>query len=165
MDSPVAMRADSSAYSFPPATIEDLPRFRRWLRAPEAKRWWGEPREQIELLRSDLNEPRMTMRIVSFNGRPFAYAQDYEVHAWPQTHLAHLPQGSRAIDSFIGWPSMIGRGHGQAYLRLLAERLCTEGAPLSRSIRRKTTFARVALMKRPGFASQDWPRPRRTRRS
>src|ERR1700733_1062419 len=38
--------------------------------------------------------------------------------------------GSRAIDSFIGWPSMIGRGHGQAYLRLLAERLCAEGAPL-----------------------------------
>jgi aminoglycoside 6'-N-acetyltransferase len=25
---------------------------------------------------------------------------------------------------------MIGRGHGQAYLRLLAERLCAEGAPL-----------------------------------
>ena len=124
------MRADSSAYSFRPATIEDLPRFRRWLRAAEAKRWWGEPREQFELLRSDLNEPRMTMRIVSFNGRPFAYAQDYEVHAWPQAHLAHLPQGSRAIDSFIGWPSMIGRGHGQAYLRLLAERLCAEGAPL-----------------------------------
>jgi aminoglycoside 6'-N-acetyltransferase len=76
MDLPAPMRADSSAYSFRPATIEDLPRFRRWLRAPEAKCWWGEPREQIELLRSDLNEPRMTMRIVSFNGRPFAYAQD-----------------------------------------------------------------------------------------
>jgi len=73
---PAPMRADSSAYSFRPATVDDLPRFRRWLRAPEAKRWWGEPREQIELLRSDLNEPRMTMRIVSFNGRPFAYAQD-----------------------------------------------------------------------------------------
>ena len=25
---------------------------------------------------------------------------------------------------------MVGRGHGQAYLRLLAERLCAEGAPL-----------------------------------
>ena len=25
---------------------------------------------------------------------------------------------------------MIRRGHGQAYLRLLAERLCAEGAPL-----------------------------------
>jgi aminoglycoside 6'-N-acetyltransferase len=34
------------------------------------------------------------------------------------------------VDSFIGWPSLIGRGHGQAYLRLLAERLCAVGAPL-----------------------------------
>ncbi len=72
----------------------------------------------------------MTMRIVSLGGRPFAYAQDYDVHSWPQPHLSHLPKGSRAIDSFIGWPSLIGRGHGQAYLRLLAERLCFEGAPL-----------------------------------
>jgi aminoglycoside 6'-N-acetyltransferase len=103
---------------------------RRWLDAPEVRRWWGSPSKQFELLRADLNEPLMTMRIVSFNGRPFAYAQDYEVHAWPQPHLAHLPQGSRAIDSFIGWPSMIGRGHGQAYLRLLAKKLCAEGAPL-----------------------------------
>jgi aminoglycoside 6'-N-acetyltransferase len=123
------MKADFSAYSFRPATTDDLPPLRRWLNTPEAKRWWGEPHEELELLRGDLNEPRMAMRIVSFNGRPFAYAQDYEVHAWPQPHLAHLPQGSRAIDSFIGLPSMIGRGHGQAYLRLLAERLCAEGAP------------------------------------
>ncbi len=124
------MKADPAAYSFRTATTDDLARLRRWLRGPEVKRWWGNPSEQFELLRADLNEPRMTMRIVSFSGRPFAYAQDYEVHAWPQPHLAHLPQGSRAIDSFIGWPSMIGRGHGQAYLRLLAARLCTEGAPV-----------------------------------
>jgi aminoglycoside 6'-N-acetyltransferase len=119
-----------SPYSFRPASAADLPLLRRWLRAPEVARWWGEPRDEFELLRADLNEPRMAMRIVSFNGRPFAYAQDYEVHAWPQPHLAHLPQGSRAIDSFIGWASMIGRGHGQAYLRLLADRLCAKGAPL-----------------------------------
>jgi aminoglycoside 6'-N-acetyltransferase len=124
------MKVDLSAYSFRPASTGDLARLRRWLDAPEVKRWWGEPRDELELLRADLNEPRMTMRIVSFNGRPFAYAQDYEVHAWLQPHLAHLPQGSRAIDSFIGWPSMVGRGHGQVYLRLLAERLCAEGAPL-----------------------------------
>jgi aminoglycoside 6'-N-acetyltransferase len=124
------MKADRCAYSFRPATTIDLARLRRWLHAPEVTRWWGNPREQFELLRDDLDEPRMSMRIISFDGRPFAYAQDYEVHAWPQPHLAHLPHGSRAIDSFIGWPSMIGRGHGQAYLRLLAERLCAEGAPL-----------------------------------
>jgi aminoglycoside 6'-N-acetyltransferase len=125
------MRADSSTYSFRAAATGDLGRLCRWLHTPEVTRWWGEPREQFELLRADLNEPRMTMRLVSLRGRPFAYTQDYEVHAWPQPHLAHLPRGSRAIDSFIGWPSMIGRGHGRAYLRLLAERLCAEGATLA----------------------------------
>ncbi len=72
----------------------------------------------------------MTMRIVSLAKRPFAYVQDHDAHAWPQPRLSHLPSGSRAIDSFIGWPSLVGRGHGQAYLRLLAERLCAEGAPV-----------------------------------
>jgi aminoglycoside 6'-N-acetyltransferase len=72
----------------------------------------------------------MTMRIVSFAGRPFAYVQDYPVHAWPQPHLTALPAGSRAIDAFIGEPDMIGRGHGSAFLRLLAERLRSEGAPV-----------------------------------
>jgi aminoglycoside 6'-N-acetyltransferase len=124
------MKANPRAYSFRPATAKDLPRLRRWLATPEVRPWWGKPSEQFELLRADLNEPLMTMRIVSFNGRLFAYAQDYDVHSWPQPHLSHLPKGSRAIDSFIGRPSMVGRGHGQAYLRLLAERLCAEGAPL-----------------------------------
>jgi aminoglycoside 6'-N-acetyltransferase len=103
---------------------------RLWLRTPEVVRWWGDPDEQAVLLEEDLNEPRMVMRIVSFDGRPFAYAQDYAVHAWPQPHFAHLPEGTRAIDSFIGEPAMIGRGHGSAFLRLLAERLRADGAPV-----------------------------------
>ena len=118
------------AYGFRPATHDDLPLLRCWLATPEAVRWWGDPIEQEGLLREDLDTPQMTMRIVSCDGRPFAYAQDYEVHAWPQEHLEHLPQGSRAIDTFIGETDMIGRGHGSRYLRLLAERLVREGAPL-----------------------------------
>jgi RimJ/RimL family protein N-acetyltransferase len=128
--SKIASVNPASPYSFRPVRIADLVRLRRWLSTPEVARRWGEPDREFELLRGDLDEPRMTMRIVSFRGRAFAYAQDYEVHAWPQAHLAPLPQGARAIDSFIGLPSMIGRGHGAAFLRLLAERLCAEGAPL-----------------------------------
>jgi aminoglycoside 6'-N-acetyltransferase len=131
------MRADQeiasagrSPYGFRPAGREDMPLFRRWLRTPEVLRWWGDAEEQEALLREDLDQPAMVMRIVLFHGRPFAYAQDYEVHVWPQPHFAHLPQGSRAIDSFIGEPGMIGRGHGAAYLKLLAERLRAEGAPV-----------------------------------
>jgi aminoglycoside 6'-N-acetyltransferase len=93
-------------------------------------RWWGDPEEQAALLREDLDEPCMVMRIVSYEGQPFGYVQDYDVHVWPQPHFNHLPAGSRAIDAFIGELSMIGQGHGSAFLRLLAERLRAEGAPV-----------------------------------
>jgi aminoglycoside 6'-N-acetyltransferase len=120
----------SPPYTFRPVTASDLPQLEAWLKAPEVIAWWGDPLEQAELMRTDLEEPRMQMELVLFNGKPFAYAQSYEVHAWPQTHLDHLPMGSRAIDTFIGEPAMIGRGHGSAYVRHLAMRLRSEGAPL-----------------------------------
>jgi aminoglycoside 6'-N-acetyltransferase len=109
---------------------QDLPMLARWLRTPEVVRWWGDPERQAALLREDLNEPSMVMHVVSFQGSSFAYAQHYAVHRWPQPHFAHLPAGSRAIDSFIGEPAMLGRGHGSAYLRLLAMHLRGEGAPV-----------------------------------
>jgi len=90
-------------------------------------RWWGDPEEQIKLLEEDINDPRMIMRIVSFEGKPFAYAQDYAVHSWPQPHFTALPVSARAIDSFIGEPYMIGRGHSATYLRLLAVQLLAAG--------------------------------------
>lgn len=103
---------------------------RNWLSWPEVSRWWGDPIREAELLEGDLLEPDMAMRIVSFHARPFAYAQNYPVDRWPQLHFAGLPRGSQAINSFIGEPGMIGCGHGPAYLRLLAARLCDEGAPV-----------------------------------
>jgi aminoglycoside 6'-N-acetyltransferase len=118
------------SYTFRPAGADDLPLLERWLRTTEVVRWWGDPREQAALLREDLYEPRMVMRIVSLAGRPFAYAQDYDVHAWPQPHFAHLPAGTRAIDSFIGEPDMIGQGHGSRFLNIMAQRLRAEGAPV-----------------------------------
>jgi len=122
--------ASHCLYDFRPAARTDLTMLGRWLRTPEAMRWWGNPVEQEALLREDLDNPGMTMRIVSFEARAFAYAQDYEVHTWPQAHFAGLPAGARAIDTLIGEPDMIGCGHGAAYLRRLAERLIAKGAPL-----------------------------------
>ena len=120
----------SPQYTFQPVTQSDLPLLEVWLQGPEIVTWWGDPVEQAELLRSDIAEPRMHMELVLFNGQPFAYVQSYEVHAWPQPHLDHLPIGSRAIDTFIGEPTMIGRGHGSVYLRIMALRLQAEGAPV-----------------------------------
>lgn len=120
----------SLSYAFRPVTHDDLALLQRWLRAPDVVRWWGDPEHESDLLRGDLDEPRMVMRIVSWEAQPFAYAQDYDVDAWPQPHFNGLPAGTRAIDTFIGEPDMIGRGHGPRFLRLLAERLEREGAPL-----------------------------------
>jgi aminoglycoside 6'-N-acetyltransferase len=119
-----------SRYSFRPVVPPDVPMLDAWLRTPEVARWWGDPDEQAALLRADLSEPRMVMEIVSFGGKPFAYAQNYDIHIWPQPHFASLPPGSRAIDAFIGEPGMIGRGHGAAFLKALALRLRRAGAPV-----------------------------------
>jgi aminoglycoside 6'-N-acetyltransferase len=124
------IKPDAGRYTFRQVVREDLTLLGVWLRTPEVVRWWGKPEEQAALLEEDLDEPAMVMRIVSFDGKPFAYAQHYAVHTWPQAHFAGLPAGSRSIDAFIGDPVMIGKGHGSAFLRLLARQLRQEGAPV-----------------------------------
>jgi aminoglycoside 6'-N-acetyltransferase len=116
-------------YAFRPVSAEDLPLLRRWLESPECRRWWGEPDAQYALIGEDLPNPLMRMRIVSCDGRPFAYVQDYDIGSWPQAFLAHFPEGTRAVDTFVGEPDMVGQGHGSTFLRLVAEQLVGEGAP------------------------------------
>lgn len=118
-----------SAYAFRPMIADDLPLARRWLETPEARRWWGDPDEQVALLAADLDEPRMRMWIVAHAGRPFAYIQDHDPLAWDLHHFGDLAPGSRGIDQFIGEPDMLGRGHGPAFIRARADRLFAEGAP------------------------------------
>ena len=117
------------SYSFRSMRADDLPMARRWLKTPEVQRWWGDPDGEISLLEEDLDDPRMAMWIVSHEGRPFAYIQDYDLRAWDIDVFGPLPPGSRFIDQFIGEPEMIGLGHGSAFIRAHVERLFAEGAP------------------------------------
>jgi aminoglycoside 6'-N-acetyltransferase len=119
----------SGAYAFRPMTAADMPMARRWLTTPEVVRWWGDPDEQAALLEEDLDDPRMVMWIVSHEGRPFAYIQDYDPRAFGLHHLGDLPPGSRGIDQFIGEPDMLGRGHGSAFVRAHVDNLFAAGAP------------------------------------
>jgi len=119
-----------SAYHFRPLTCADLPVVVRWLGTPEVTRWWGDPKEQFALITGDLDEPLMRQWIVEHGGRAFAYVQTYPANAWPQTHLAHLPDGAMVIDAFIGEPAMLGCGHGSAFLHTVGKKLLAEGAPI-----------------------------------
>lgn len=126
---------------------------RRWLDTPGARRWWGEPELEAGLLTEDLDEPAIAMLIVAHHGTPFAFAQHYAVHTWPSPQFAHLPRGTRAIDTFIGDPAMIGMGHGSAYVRLLAQHLRGRGVPIVAidpaigNYRARRAYARAGFVK------------------
>jgi aminoglycoside 6'-N-acetyltransferase len=143
-----------SAYHFRQFIRADLSLAQRWLQTPEVIRWWGDPKEQLALLTEDLDEPLMRQWIVTHQDSPFAYAQAYEAHAWPQDHLKHLPHGTQVMDVFIGEPTMLGRGHGSAFLRKLAELLVDEGAPMVALDPVVTNLRARRAFTRAGFANQ-----------
>jgi aminoglycoside 6'-N-acetyltransferase len=58
--------------------------------------WWGDPGVEREI--EKLADSRIAMWVVEHNGRPFAFAQDYDVHGWDSHPFSHLPPGSRGID-------------------------------------------------------------------
>lgn len=117
------------AYAFVPLTRADMPMMRRWLAEPHVRAWWGAPDDEIAVIEQDLDHGPTDMRIVHHAEKPFAYVQDYPAHHWPMPHYADFPQGTRAVDTFIGVPSMLGKGHAARYLRQRAADLIAQGAP------------------------------------
>jgi aminoglycoside 6'-N-acetyltransferase len=115
------------SYSFRQTTMEDVALLAKWQAQPHVRAWWGsgEPYGQQEI-----DDPRVSRWIVSFDGRPFAFMQDYTVHGWEEHHFAKLPAGSRGIDQYVGDPEMTGMGHGTAFIGARIKALFDEGAPM-----------------------------------
>jgi aminoglycoside 6'-N-acetyltransferase len=118
----------TSPYSFRPFTTRDIDMIADWLQTPEVARWWGNPDEQLLIVTQDLDDIAMRQWIVEYDRQPFAYVQAYDARAWPQSHLADLPEGAEAIDTCIGVPEMLGAGHAAKYLHAFAELLIRDGA-------------------------------------
>lgn len=114
-------------YRFRPVAPADLPLLARWRAMPHVARWWGDPALESEADKA--GDPRIAMWIVEHAGRPFAFAQDYDVHGWAPHPFSYLPAGARGIDQYIGEPDMLDRGHGSAFIRAHLRRLFAAGAP------------------------------------
>ncbi len=124
----------SDAYTFPRLTRADYPLMRGWLAQPHVRAWWGDPDEEIALIDEDIvgsldGTGSTDMRLVAQDGTAFAYVQDYPAHHWPQPQFATFPPGTRAMDTFLGDPAYLNRGHGAAYLRRRAGDLRAAGYP------------------------------------
>jgi aminoglycoside 6'-N-acetyltransferase len=115
-------------YEFRPMTADDLPLVRHWLGEPYVMRWWGQPDQQFDLVKGDLDEPAMDQFIVASDARPFGYLQCYDPVCWDSC-LGPQPGGTRGIDQFIGEADMLDCGHGSGFIRSFVDRLLTEGTP------------------------------------
>jgi aminoglycoside 6'-N-acetyltransferase len=139
-----------SDYLFRPCTPADLPLIAKWRLRAHVIDWWGPP--EVERPEEALADPNIAMWIVEYGGRPFAYAQDYDPHAWEPHPFSHLPPGSRGMDQYIGEPDMLGRGHGSAFVRQHCDRLFAAGAPAVGTDPHPDNARAIAAYKKAGFA-------------
>ncbi|MET0251144.1 MAG: GNAT family N-acetyltransferase [Novosphingobium sp.] len=128
----------------------DLALLRTWREQPHWTLWWGRPvgDEMAEALADSL----LSMWLIEFEGRAFAYAQDYDPHDLPGHHFGYLPVGSRAIDQSIGDLAMVGHGHGSVFLGLYVEQLFAAGAPVIGADPHPTNARAIRAYQRAGFA-------------
>ncbi|MCF2872476.1 GNAT family N-acetyltransferase [Octadecabacter sp. G9-8] len=105
-----------SDYTFRPMTRADLPMFKDWLSEPHIDGWWGEGGAEARLAQDDMDKDIVDMRIVHVDGAPFAYIQDYNAHAFGAPQYVGFDENARAIDTFLGDPAFLGKGHGTGYL-------------------------------------------------
>ena len=102
---------------------------RTWLAEPHIGGWWGTPDVEIALIEDDFENGPTDMRIVHLDDTPFAYVQDYPAHHWPMPQYGHFPKDTRAVDTFLGDPNYLGKGHAAGYLRQRADELIAAGFP------------------------------------
>lgn len=147
--------ANTDPYTFRNVTVADLDLLVTWQSRPHVQEWWDTVEPETE---KELEDPRVARWIVSRDGRPFAYMQDYTVHGWPDHHFFDLPTGSRGIDQFIGVPGMIGKGEGPAFISARLKVLFDDGAPVIATDPHPNNARAIAAYKKCGFRQSGPPK-------
>lgn len=138
----------TAVYDFRRATLDDAGLLAAWQSRPHVRQWW-ETQEPFE--GEDVDDPRVARWIVSTQGVPFAYMQDYDVHGWEGHHFAQLPKGSRGIDQYIGDPAMTDKGHGTAFIAARLRMLFAAGAPVIATDPHPDNHRAIAVYEKLGF--------------
>lgn len=104
----------------------DLPLLERWLRSPQALRWWGPADQHIAALAQRSAD---THAVITTGGRPVGYLcwQRPSPAELAAAGLTDLPEDLVDIDILIGEPAYLGQGIGPSALAALLPKLRAEG--------------------------------------
>lgn len=102
---------------------DDISLIERWLRAGHVRRYWGDPEENIRLLRA-APQPGNWRAIIEAGGRKVGLVlwQHPSRRELDEAGLFDVPESVIDIDIMIGEEAETGRGVGSAAIRLVAER-------------------------------------------
>ncbi|MBN2494536.1 MAG: GNAT family N-acetyltransferase [Deltaproteobacteria bacterium] len=103
-------------------TDADLPLIERWLCAEHVRRYWGEPEENIRLLRSPTGA-RLRRALIEADGRKVGLVlwQHPSRQELDAAGLFDVPEDVIDVDIMIGEAADVGRGVGTAAIRMVAE--------------------------------------------
>ncbi len=130
------MPSDERTIAFKPVDEDDLPLLAQWLAEPHVRQWWGDPDEELALMRSILEEDDGNEGfVVSVDGQPIGYIQswkptNFNTDKWLEEApwIADVPAGSLGVDVFIGRPDLIESGIGSGIVAAFCRRLFATGA-------------------------------------
>jgi aminoglycoside 6'-N-acetyltransferase len=97
------------------------------------------------------------MWVAEFEGRPFAFIQDYAVTDWLPHHFDYLPPGSRGMDLYIGNVELVGLGHGSKLVQQHVQQLFESGAPAAGIDPHPDNIAARRAFEKAGFRTASGP--------
>lgn len=121
--------------TFEAVTPEHYPLLDSWLHAPHMREWWGDPEDELDLIREMVEGEDTTQPFLfTLDGIPIGYIQvwfigPHQNESWLQDHpwLGELPPETVGVDLSIGDPSLLSKGIGSAALSAFTRRLYGAG--------------------------------------
>ena len=140
-------------YNFRRLEPGDLPLMRRWLETAHVKVWWPDPERQVALMTQDMNNPQIDMMVVQLIDHPFAYIHDHDARAFDLPQFSDLPQGARAMATFVGDPDFLGQGHSAGFIEARVQDLRRQ-YPMVAVCPNTTDTRSISVFRQAGFAKR-----------
>jgi aminoglycoside 6'-N-acetyltransferase len=105
----------------------DFATVRDWIARPHWQEWWGDPDEEVAVIRAGLREPGFSAWIFTVDGRDAGYIQAWQpAGAW-EIPVDAPPATTRGIDLSVAEAGDLGRGIGRRVIAAFVERLGADG--------------------------------------